>query len=148
MNLVLKRIYTNNQYTIGHLYIDGVYLCDVIEDTDRGLDDSMTEEEIRNKKVYCETAIPYGTYRVILTWSMKFKRLMPRLLNVKGFDGILIHVGNYATQSCGCILVGYNTQKGMVTSSVYAFNKLMDKYLIPATERNEEIYITITSDYH
>lgn len=161
MNLTLKRIFTNKQYTISHLYVDGIYLCDAIEDADRGLDDSMTEEEIRAKKVYCKTAIPYGTYKIMLNvkspkysnfskypWAKKYDGYIPRLKDVKGFEGVLIHVGNYATQSCGCLLVGFNTQKGMVTSSVYVFNKLMDEYLIPATERNEEIYITITSDYH
>lgn len=161
MNLTLIRIHTNSQYTIGHLYIDGAYICDTIEDTDRGLDDSMSVDEIKKRKVYCETAIPYGTYKIMLNvkspkysnfskypWAKKYEGYLPRLKDVKGFDGILIHVGNYATQSCGCILVGYNTQKGMVTSSVYAFNKLMDDYLIPATERNEEIYIKITCDYH
>lgn len=161
MKLLLRRIYTNDQYTISHLYVDGIYLCDAIEDTDRKLDDSMTEEEIRTKKVYCETAIPTGEYKIALnvkspkysnfskyTWARKYDGYIPRLLDVKGFEGVLIHVGNYASQSCGCLLVGFNTKKGMVTSSVYAFSKLMDEYLIPATERNEEIMITISSDYH
>lgn len=143
MNLTLKRIYTNDLYTIGHLYVDGAYICDAIEDTDRKLDDSMTEEEIRAKKVYCETAIPTGEYRVILTWSMKFKRLMPRLLNVKGFDGILIHSGNTEKSSCGCLIVGYNKIKGKVINSREVFNKLFS--ILKETE--EDIYITITSDY-
>ena len=143
MNLTLKRIYTNDQYTIGHLYIDGIYLCDAIEDTDRKLDDSMTEEDIRAKKVYCETAIPIGEYRVILTWSMKFKRLMPRLLNVKGFDGILIHSGNTEKSSCGCLIVGYNKIKGKVINSREAFNKLFSLL----KETKEDISIKITSNY-
>ncbi len=143
MKLLLKRIFTNNQYTISHIYVDGIYLCDAIEDTDRGLDDSMTEEEIRAKKVYCETAIPTGEYRVILTWSMKFKRLMPRLLNVKGFDGILIHSGNTEKSSCGCLIVGYNKIKGKVINSREAFNKLFS--LLKETE--EDISIKITSNY-
>ena len=160
MNLVLKRGDNKSTYCIGDLYIDGIWFSNVIEDTDRRLDDSMSVEEIKDKKVYGQTAIPYGTYKIMLNvkspkysnfskypWAKKYEGYIPRLKDVKGFDGILIHVGNYATQSCGCILVGYNTQKGMVTSSVYVFNKLMDEYLIPATERNEEIYITITSDY-
>lgn len=143
MNLTLKRIYTNDQYTISHIYVDGIYLCDAIEDTDRGLDDSMSVEEIRDKKVYCKTAIPTGEYRVILTWSMKFKRLMPRLLNVKGFDGILIHSGNTEKSSCGCLIVGYNKIKGKVINSREAFNKLYS--LLKETE--EEITIKITSNY-
>ena len=66
MQITLKRIFTNSSYTIGHLYVDGQYVCDTIEDTDRGLDDSMSVAEIRRKKVYKQTAIPKGTYPVTL----------------------------------------------------------------------------------
>lgn len=161
MKLTLKRRHNKSTYCIGDLYIDGIWFSNIIEDVDRHLSDDMPLDEIKNKKVYCETAIPYGTYKITLDvkspkysnfskypWAKKYEGYIPRLKDVKGFEGVLIHVGNYATQSCGCLLVGFNTKKGMVTSSVYAFNKLMDEYLIPATERNEEITITITSDYH
>lgn len=161
MKLTLKRRYNKSTYCIGDLYIDGIWFSNIIEDVDRHLSNDMPLDEIKKNKIYCETAIPIGTYELTINvkspkysnfskypWAKKYDGYIPRLKDVKGFEGVLIHVGNYASQSCGCLLVGFNTQKGMVTSSVYAFNKLMDEYLIPATERNEEITITIISDYH
>ena len=165
MDLLLERIYTCPKYTIGKLYMVGdndsrIYICDTIEDMDRGLSDDMDEQVIKMKKIYCETAIPIGTYELTInvkspkysnflkySWAKKYDGYLPRFKDVKGYDGILIHVGNYATQSCGCILVGYNTQKGMVTSSTFAFNKLMDNYIIPANEKNEKITIVIKRKY-
>ena len=126
MKLTLKRIARKNAYTIGRLFVDGVYFCDTIEDCDRGLTDQMTEDEIKRKKVYGETAIPTGTYKVILNYSPKYKKTMPLLLNVKGFSGIRIHSGNYATDSLGCIIVGLNKKVGMVVESRATYNKLFD----------------------
>ena len=124
MILKLKRIARKNTYTIGRLYINGERFCDTIEDVDRGLLDSMPIEEIRTKKVYCETAIPQGIYKVSITYSPKYKQLMPLIENVKGFEGIRIHSGNYSTDSCGCIIVGLNTKVGMVTDSKKTYKKL------------------------
>lgn len=128
MKLLLKRIYSNDQYTIGRLYVDGVYICDTLEDCDRGLDSSMTEDEILSKKVYGETAIPTGTYKIDMkTVSPKYQNVaiyknacagkVPRIIGVKGFSGILIHIGNTNKDTKGCILVGKNTIKGEVTES-------------------------------
>ncbi len=127
-------------YTIGKLYIDGKWFCDVIEDVDRGLFDSMSEKEILAKKKYCETAIPYGLYRVTITYSPKYKKMMPLINNVKGFSGIRIHSGNYAEDSCGCLIVGKNTKVGMVTDSRNTYNKLM-KVL---EKEKGDIFIDIT----
>ena len=124
MRLTLKRIAFRDTYTIGKLYIDGVWFSDVIEDVDRGLDDSMTEEEILAKKKYCETAIPRGIYTVSITYSPKYKKMMPLINNVKGFSGIRIHSGNTAKDSCGCLIVGKNTKVGMVTDSRNTYNAL------------------------
>lgn len=139
MDLKLKRIYSGDTYTIGHLYIDGDYYCDVLEDTDRGLTDDMSEEQIKKIKVYGKTAIPKGTYKVEVTYSPKFKRYLPILLNVKGFTGIRIHSGNIPEDTLGCLLVGYNKEKGKVLNSRVTSDKLT------ALLRNceEEIYITI-----
>lgn len=160
MELKVKRIFTCNSYTIGKLYIDGEYFCDTIEDTDRGLTSDMTEEEIKEKKVYGETAIPLGTYNITMNvkspkysnfnkykWAKPYDGYLPRLENVKGFEGILIHLGNSASSSSGCLLVGYNTIKGRLTSSTVAFQKLMDNYLWKAKENNEQITITIEKTY-
>lgn len=133
--ILLKRIYKGENYTIGHIYIDGEYICDSIEDKDRGLTDQMSEQDIKKTKVVNETAIPTGTYKLTLdVVSPKFiqklyyynfcKGKLPRLLGVKGFNGILIHKGNTQKDSSGCIIVGYNKEKGKVINSQEAFEKL------------------------
>ena len=114
MNIILNRIAKKAKYTIGKLYINDQYFCDTLEDTDRGLTQSMTEQQIGSKKVYGETAIPTGTYRIIISYSNKFKKQMPLLLNVPGFAGIRIHSGNTEKDSLGCILVGKNKAVGKV----------------------------------
>ncbi len=124
MTLKLVRKYRKETYTIGKLYVDGVYFCDTIEDKDRGLDDAMGLAEIMIKKRYGETAIPYGTYKVEITYSPKYKKLMPEIKNVKGFSGIRIHSGNTAKDTLGCLIIGRNTQVGMVTESRKTYNKL------------------------
>lgn len=126
-------------YTIGKLYIDGVYFCDTIEDKDRGIDDSMEESEIRKKKVYGLTAIPLGTYKVEITYSPKFKKNLPLLIGVKGFEGIRIHSGNTAKDSLGCIIVGRNKKVGMVLDS----RATMTKLLKVLTSTKENIWLTI-----
>lgn len=133
--MVLKRIYKGQDYTIGHIYVDGEYICDTIEDKDRGLTDKMSEQEIAKMKVASKTAIPTGTYKLTLDIvSPKFiqkayyynfcKGKLPRLIGVKGFDGVLIHKGNTQKDSAGCIIVGYNKVKGQVVDSQKAFEKL------------------------
>jgi hypothetical protein len=126
MKLTLKRIARKQAYTIGKLYVDGVYFCDTIEDTDRGLRQDMPLAEIKRIKVYGETAIPIGVYRVIVNMSPAKKRLLPRLLDVPGFDGILIHRGNTAKDSLGCILVGENKVVGKVINSTGYELKLVE----------------------
>ena len=119
MKLFLKRIAKKKEYTIGKLYIDNVYFCDTIEDTDRGLDQSMTEQQVRSIKIPGKTAIPTGTYKINMNVvSPKFgsksfykqtcNGKLPRLLNVKGFEGILIHCGNTQLDTSGCLIVGEN----------------------------------------
>ena len=125
MIVTLRRIAFKETYTIGKLYVDGNYFCDTVEDKDRGLDDSMTVDEIKKKKVYGETAIPYGTYKVSITYSPKFKKNLPLVEGVKGFSGIRIHSGNTAKDSLGCIIVGKNKKVGMVLDSRATMEKLM-----------------------
>lgn len=117
LKLVLERIYKGDTYTIGRLYINGERFCDTLEDKDRGLIKEMPLKLLNHLKVKHETAIPTGTYRVIVNRSPKFKRDLPRLLNVPAFDGILIHRGNTAVDTSGCILVGENKVKGKVLNS-------------------------------
>ena len=124
MNIKFVRISFKETYTIGKLYVDGVYFCDTIEDKDRGLDDSMTVREILNKKVKGETAIPTGHYNIEITYSPKYKRMMPLLIGVKGYSGIRIHSGNTSKDTEGCLLVGKNTKVGMVLESRNTYQRL------------------------
>lgn len=152
MELKLKRTNKQNTYTEGKLYIDSQYFCDTIEDTDRGLSSSMTIQSIQQKKVYGQTAIPTGSYNIDMnTVSPKFKNRswakfcngkLPRLQNVKGFDGVLIHVGNSANDSLGCILVGRKASQGIVSSSTETFKNLYEN-LQKAVSKGENINIKI-----
>lgn len=135
MELLLKRIAKRDKYTIGDLYIDGKWFSNTLEDTDRGLSQDMSLEEIKKIKVYGKTAIPTGTYKVNMNiispkfktrvWAKPYNGMIPRLENVPGYEGILFHPGNSAEDSIGCILLGYNTVKGKVTQSQDTFHKLM-----------------------
>lgn len=124
MNITLIRKYKLPTYTIGKLYIDEEYFCDTLEDKDRGLTDDMTVSEISNIKIKKETAIPTGTYKVTITYSNRFKKNMPLINDVKGFEGIRIHSGNTDKDTEGCILVGFNKVKGNVINSRDTYNKL------------------------
>ena len=109
MRLILKRLYLKTDYTIGKLYMDGKYFCDTLEDQVRDL--------TKERKIPGRTAIPAGVYEIVVNVSPRFKRKLPRLLDVPGFDGILIHRGNTAEDTAGCILVGENRERGKVINS-------------------------------
>ena len=136
MELKLKRIARRDTYTIGRLYVDGEYFCDTIEDKDRGLRQDLPLSVNTKRKVKNETAIPVGHYRVTLgVKSPRFSQkeaykfcdgYVPRLINVPAFDGILIHIGNTARDSSGCILVGENKVVGKVVNSTQTFHRLYD----------------------
>lgn len=143
MKITLIRIANRPTYCIGKLYIDGIYQCDVLEDVDRGLDDSMTVDEILKKKVKGQTAIPTGTYPIYITYSPKYKKKMPLVDNVKGYSGIRIHSGNTHKDTEGCLLVGKNKEVGKVLESRVTFNQL---YKI-LTETKERITIDIQRKY-
>ena len=138
MILILDRKYKLPTYTIGKLYIDGEYFCDTLEDKDRGLTDGMTVSEISKIKIKKETAIPTGTYKVTITYSNRFKKNMPLINDVKGFEGIRIHSGNTDKDTEGCILVGFNKVKGNVINSRDTYNKLFS-----VLSKSNNITITI-----
>lgn len=151
MELVLNRILKTNDYTIGELSVDGKYLCDTIEDAVRPLPESCpnTPKGIACKckeKVYGKTAVPVGTYKVKLGYSNRFRRILPQVLDVPHFLGILIHTGNSNKDTEGCIIVGTwdGKTENWVSNSRVAFNKLMP-LLRDATDKNEEITITINN---
>ena len=139
MRIELVRIAFKETYTIGKLYVDGKYFSDVLEDVDRGLDSSMTESEILKKKVKGQTAIPTGHYAINITYSPKYKRIMPLLLDVKGFSGIRIHSGNSSKDTEGCLLVGKNKKVGMVLESRDTYQRLFKMM-----EGQKDITIDIT----
>lgn len=134
MKLRVERLWKKATYTVGRLYVDEKLYCNTLEDVVRDLD--------KEKKIPGKTAIPAGTYKVIYNWSPKFGRNLPRLLNVPHFEGILIHPGNTADDSAGCILVGNNTAVGRLTNSRDTSDRL--NVLIEDAQRNrEEITIEI-----
>lgn len=154
MTILVNRKYKKSEYTIGNLYIDGRWFCNTLEDKDRDLDSSMSEFDIKRIKKPHITAIPRGTYEVTLdVVSPKYSKVsfyqevcngkVPRLLNVKGFDGILIHAGNSADHSSGCLLVGYNKSRGQVLNSKETFKNLY-KHLLDRKSKGEKITITIS----
>lgn len=153
MEIVVYRKYKKDSYTVGRLSIDGTFICNTMEDADRGLDDGMPDWKIRNKKIPNVTAIPTGRYEVDMsTVSPRFSQKqfymdvcqgkLPRLKNVKGFEGVLIHTGNDETHSSGCILVGLNKVRGKLTDSKETFKKVYT-LMKEAHDRGETIYITI-----
>lgn len=150
MEIKVDRKWKKEKYTIGRLYINGEFICNTIEDTDRGLTQSMSEEEIKSKKIYGKTAIPSGRYKILMNVvSPKFsqkefymnvcKGKVPRLKGIKGFSGVLIHSAATADNVEGCIGVGFNTEIGRLTSIKEAFEKVYSKL----SSSKEDIWITI-----
>lgn len=139
MKIEVKRIAKRSTYTIGKMYIDGNYFCDTLEDVDRGINQKDSLDTIKKIKVAGATAIPTGAYKVIVNMSPKFQRNLPRLIDVPGFEGILIHRGNTDKDTAGCILVGENKVVGKVINSTVYEKKLVN--ILQNTK--EDITITI-----
>lgn len=134
MKLELIRLYKKDAYTIGKLYVDGQYFCDTLEDKVRDLSSE--------KKIPGKTAIPAGSYEIIVNVSPRFGRKLPRLLNVPGFEGILIHRGNSPEDTAGCILVGENKVRGKVIHST-GYELKLTGLIERAMQKNEKITITV-----
>ncbi len=154
MKILVERTWKKEEYTIGKLYIDGVFFCNTLEDKDRGLTSTMTLEEIKKKKKAGVTAIPLGTYNIRMDitspkysskeWYVKncHGAKMPRLEKVSGYEGVLIHPGNKASETEGCLLIGKNDVKGMVIKSKEYFLTLYNK-MYEAYSKGDKIEITI-----
>ena len=149
MELRLDRIFRTNEYTIGELYVDGAYISDTLEDPVRPLPEECPNTPKGNdckckEKVYGQTAIPAGTYELKLTYSNRFKKILPEILNVPHFLGIRIHAGNTADDSEGCVLVGtWDDKNGnKLINSRIAFDLLM--HLLQSID--EPITITIENN--
>ena len=141
MNLTLFRKWPRKNYCIGLLFVNGERFCETLEDKIVDTNKNGVFDKPQ-KKVAGESAIPYGKYEVIYNWSPRFGRNLPRLLNVPHFEGILIHPGNDATDSSGCILVGRNTEVGKLTQSRVTSDKL-NKLIEDAQRKGEKITIEI-----
>lgn len=154
MKILVDRKWKKDTYTIGRMFVNNTFFCNTLEDTDRGLKSTMPVSEIKEIKLAAITAIPIGTYKIRMDiispkYSLKpwyisncHGARMPRLENVPGYSGILIHPGNTSKDTDGCLLVGKNDVKGMVTKSKDYFLKLYDM-MYAAYKRGEEIWITI-----
>ncbi len=122
MKLTLKRIALRSTYTIGKLYIDDAYFCDTLEDTVRDTNKSGKFDN-GEQKIKGKTAIPYGTYEIKWTYSPRFKKYTPQLMNVPSFEGIRVHAGNTSADTEGCLILGENKQVGKVLNSRATINK-------------------------
>lgn len=156
MEVLVYRKWPKAGYCIGRLYINGQLICNSLEDEDRGLSDSMDERTIRNRKIFGKTAIPRGRYTIDMeTVSPKFSKKqfymevcqgkLPRIKNIKGFEGILLHVADGpkgADLLEGCIGVGLNKEVGQLCDGKETFKKIY-ALMKEAHNKGETIYITI-----
>lgn len=141
MRLKLERKYFKDNYTIGNLYIDDQFFCNTLEDKNRDLNKNGRFDN-GEMKVYGETCIPFGKYKVTINISPKFGRELPRLIDVPSFEGVLIHRGNTAEDSAGCILVGENKVTGKVLNST-PYEERLVKVIKEAITHGEEVTIEI-----
>ena len=136
MKIKVVREIKNDVCTIGSLFINDVFFCYTLEDKDRGLKQSDSLLFIQAKKIFGLTAIPSGFYKLTVNQSPKFKRMLPRILDIKGFDGVLLHRGNSANDSLGCILVGYKKGDNSIFESTKAETDLVNRLLL----HNQEVH--------
>jgi len=140
MRIILKREVFTNKSTIGSLFVNDKFQCYTLEDMVR----EVKDQPVDLWKVQGKTAIPKGTYEVIISYSPRFKVSMPLLLNVPGFSGVRIHAGNKAEDTDGCILVGDWKGEDYISHSRDAYNVLY--MLIHEALKKEDVHITIEHD--
>ena len=153
LNIYTKREIKRDGYTISKLRMDeSGYFCDILEPTDRGLTQDMSEAEIKAKKVKGKTAIPTGRYEVIWAYSPRlhaksyakpYGGKFPCIIGIKGFSGVLIHPGATKADTEACLLPGMHTSPGRVMDSQKAYKDFMDFYFVPAMKRGDKCFITI-----
>ena len=137
MKLILTRHARRADYTIGRLEDEnGMKICDTLEPIWRNYDGGEL-------KIPKKSAIPEGSYRVVVTKSQRFRKYLPLLVGVPGFEGVRIHAGNTSRDTEGCILVGQNLQVGKVLWSRITLEKLMK-----LIENEKEIYLTIKNTWN
>lgn len=142
INMFLDRIWLKPGYTIGNLSFRDYFFCNTLEDVVRDLNKDGDLDDNGEMKIYGETAIPYGRYKVIVSYSPKFKRELPLILDVKHFIGIRMHRGRYAKHTTGCVLLGINNVKGQLAEGEY-YEKKLTSILKAYRDSGEKIYINI-----
>ncbi len=143
MELLIKRKTFLEDTTLGEMYIDGVFFSYTLEDKDRGYSENTPKSVIEKNKVIGSSAVPYGRYRLIMSYSIKLKRYLPLLLDVPLGKGIRIHSGTSKDWTSGCPLVGFKVKKDklVLQSSKDAEKKLVD--ILDVANKKEPLYITI-----
>lgn len=134
MKMKLIRFKKTNSCTFGKLYIDDKFLCYTLEDI------------VREVKIKHQTAIPAGTYQVVINYSIRFKKMMPLLINVPNFTGVRIHAGNTAASTSGCILVGEELSEESLVRSKETFSKLYD--VLSDRLVDEKCILTIKNEFN
>lgn len=143
MVIRIDRRWKKAEYTVSRVYINGVYFgCNALEDTDRGLLQTMQLSELQRRKIKGKTAIPRGYYDVRITYSQKYKRMMPLVVDVPAFSGIRLHSGNSAKDTEGCILFGKNDKVGWISDSRYWTNKIYNE-IDRALQRKEKVTLIV-----
>ena len=148
MLIEVKRLYKKADYTIGKMYIDGEYFCDTLEDTDRDLKQEYSLAELKEMKEYGKTAIPTGEYIVTITYSNRFKKMMPLINDVPAFSGVRMHPLNTSKETEGCIGVGIcdDPNKDWIRDSRKTYNELMRILEYRLNTTHEEVRIRIESN--
>lgn len=148
MEIVIDRAWKKDGYTISRVFVDGKRLgdgkkwCSALEDTDRGLSSDMSVDNILSVKVKGKTAIPRGRYRVVVSYSPRFKKMMPLLCSVPGYTGVRIHPGNSAKDTEGCILFGCNDKVGWISNSTY-WTGIISSMIGAAIDKGNKVFITV-----
>lgn len=148
MEISIDRAWKKRDYTISRVFVDGKRFgdgrkwCNALEDTDRGLTSDMEVDEILSVKIKGQTAIPTGRYLIDMTYSPKFKKIMPHVCAVKGFTGVRLHPGNSNKDTEGCILFGVNDMVGWISNSTYWTNKLIG-IIKAAIDSGDKVYLTV-----
>lgn len=143
MILKLVREVFTEVSTIGRMYANGVFICYILEDKDRGLESSTPLAEIQKIKVPHSTCIPYGTYRVHITFSNRFQKPLPLVEQVPGFEGIRIHPGNTDADTEGCLLPGNIRKINQVLESKLAWQKVFN-IIKESADNKETVTLTIS----
>lgn len=143
MQIQVKRKVRSSSFSMGEMFIENVFFCYTLEDKDRKLKASMPLSEMMSIKIPAETAIPTGNYELVMSFSNRFQKFLPQLLQVPCFEGIRIHAGNISAHTEGCILLGYekNEEEGMVLTSRLAVRDFISR--INTVIKSEKIFVEV-----